>query len=61
LAYRLASGAPGRHGTHHARWRYGVRQSVAELSWDQTVRDHLLEDATRGHWHSVIVAPIKPP
>ena len=58
LAYRLASGAPGRHGTHHARGRYGMRQSVAELSWDQAVHDHLLKDAARGHWHPVIVSAI---
>ena len=51
-------GAPGRHGTRHGRGRYGARQSVAELSWDQAVRDHLLEDATRGHGDSVIVAAI---
>src|ERR1017187_8412935 len=54
LAYRLASGAPGRH----ARGRYGARQPVAELSWDQAVHDHLLKDAARSHRHPVIVSAI---
>jgi hypothetical protein len=48
----------GRHGTRHARGRCGAHQPVSWLSRDQAVRDHLLEDATRGHGHPVIVSPI---
>jgi hypothetical protein len=35
--------------------------SVARLSPDNAVRDHLEEGGTRAHWHAIFVAPIEPP
>jgi hypothetical protein len=41
-----------------AREQCSERRFAAELSWDQAVRDDLLEDAARGHRQAVIVSPI---
>ena len=41
--------------------RCAGRRSVVDLSCDQTILEHLEEDAARAHWHAILVAPIKTP
>jgi hypothetical protein len=38
--------------------RCGARRSVVELSCDQTILEHLEEDAARGYRYAIVVSPI---
>jgi hypothetical protein len=41
-----------------ASGRCAALRLAAEPSWDQAIRDDLLEDTTRGHRHAIIVSPV---
>ncbi len=41
-----------------ASGRYVARRPAAELSYDQTILEHLEEDAARGHRHTLVVSSI---